>query len=128
MNELLQSINWAQVIDTIWAAVLLPIITCIGARIMDAAKARQLDGYADILYRNVVAAVKDVYETTVKDLKGTDAWTPEKQAEVKEIAKAKAIHALTRSAYQCLSAANSDFEQYLDGLIGTALYDLKNNT
>ncbi len=118
MNELLQSINWAQVIDTIWAAVLLPIITCIGARIMDAA----------ILYRNVVAAVKDVYETTVKDLKGTDAWTPEKQAEVKEIAKAKAIHALTRSAYQCLSAANSDFEQYLDGLIGTALYDLKNNT
>ena len=72
MNELLESIDWAQVIDTIWAAVLLPIITCIGARIMDAAKARQLDGYADILYRNVVAAVKDVYETTVKDLRSEE--------------------------------------------------------
>ena len=72
-------------------------------------------------------AVKDVYETTVKDIKGTDEWTDEKKNEVKEVAKTKAINALTTSAYQILKSANEDFEDYLDGLIGTALYDLKNN-
>ena len=45
---------------------------------------------------------------------------------VKEIAKAKAINALTTSAYECLKSANTDFEDYLDSLIGTALFDIKN--
>ena len=86
-----------------------------------------IEKYTDILYQNVVDAVKDVYETTVKDIKGTDEWTDEKKNEVKEVAKTKAINALTTSAYQILKSANEDFEEYLDGLIGTALYDLKNN-
>ena len=45
--------------------------------------------------------------------------------EVKELAKIKALHALTNSAYQVLKAANNDFDEYLDNLIGTVLYDLK---
>lgn len=126
MQEVLQNIDYTQVIYTLWTVVLLPIITYIGTQIGNYAKAKRIDKYTDILYQNVVDAVKDVYETTVKDIKGTDEWTDEKKNEVKEIAKTKAINALTTSAYQILKSANEDFEDYLDGLIGTALYDLKN--
>lgn len=128
MNEVLQNVNWTQVIYTIWTVVLLPIITYIGTQIGNYAKAKRIDKYTDILYQNVVDAVKDVYETIVKDIKGTSEWTAEKQNEVKTIAKAKALNALTSSAHQILKAANEDFDSYLDSLIGTALYDLKNNT
>ena len=127
MKEVLQNIDYSQVIYTLWTVVLLPIITYIGTQVGNYAKAKRIDKYTDILYQNVVDAVKDVYETTVKDIKGTDEWTDEKKNEVKEIAKTKAINALTTSAYQILKSANEDFEEYLDGLIGTALYDLKNN-
>ena len=44
------------------------------------------------------------------------------------IAKTKALNALTSSAYQILKTANEDFDAYLDSLVGTALYDLKNTT
>ena len=127
MKEVLQNIDYSQVIYTLWTVVLLPIITYIGTQVGNYAKAKRIDKYTDIHYQNVVDAVKDVYETTVKDIKGTDEWTDEKKNEVKEIAKTKAINALTTSAYQILKSANEDFEEYLDGLIGTALYDLKNN-
>ena len=127
MKEVLQNIDYTQVIYTLWTVVLLPIITYIGTQVGNYAKAKRIDKYTNILYQNVVDAVKDVYETTVKDIKGTDEWTDGKKNEVKEVAKTKAINALTTSAYQILKSANEDFEEYLDGLIGTALYDLKNN-
>ena len=127
MNEVLKGIDWNQAISTIWTIVLLPIITYIGAEIKEYAKTKHIDKYTNILYRNVSDAVKDVYETVVKDIKGnSELWTIEKQNEVKELAKAKAIAALTTSAYQALKAANEDFDDYLDSLIGTALYDVKN--
>ena len=44
---------------------------------------------------------------------------------MKELAKTKTIYALTTSIYQSLKAANSDFDEYLDSLIETAIYDLK---
>ena len=128
MNEVIQNIDWTQVIYTIWTVVLLPVITYIGTQIGNYAKAKRSDKYTDILYQNVLDAVKDVYETIVKDIKGTSDWTAEKQDEVKMIAKTKALNALTSSAYQILKAANDDFDDYLDSLVGTALYDLKNTT
>ena len=129
MSEVLNSIDWMQVISVIWTVVLLPIITYIGTQINDYAKAKRIDKYTDILYTNVVDAVKDVYETVVKDIKhNPNLWTEEKMNEVKEIAKTKAINALTTSAYQMLKSVNEDFEEYLDSLIGTVLYDLKNKT
>ena len=88
-------------------------------------KQKKIDKYTNILYKNVVDAVKDVYETVVKDIKGTELWDEDKQNEVKELAKTKAIFALTSSMYQILKSVNSDFDNYLDSLIGTALYDLK---
>ena len=127
MTEVLKGIDWNQVIYTIWTVVLLPVVTYIGTEINAYAKAKRIDRYTNILYRNVLDAVKDVYETVVKDIKGNpDLWTEDKQNEVKELAKTKAVAALTTSAYQALKAANVDFDVYLDSLIGSALYDMKN--
>ena len=125
MDEILKNIEWTQVIYTIWTVILLPVITYVGTQIGNYAKAKKIDKYTEIFYMNVVDAVKDVYETIVKDIKGTPDWTVEKMNEVKNIAKTKAINSLTSSAYQILKSANEDFDEYLDSLIGTALYDLK---
>lgn len=126
MKEILSNIDWFQLISAIWTIVLVPTITYVTKQIKDYAKSKQLDKYTDILYQNVVDAVKDVYETVVKDIKhNPELWTAEKQNEVKELAKTRAITALTNSMYQVLKEANHDFEDYLDSLVGTALYDLK---
>ncbi len=126
MEELLRNIDWEQLIGGIWAALLLPILTYIGTQLGGYAKAKRVSQYTDILLKHVQNAVKDVHETTVKDLKGTSGWTKETQDEAKALAKEKAMQALDASAYQMLSSANRDFEDHLDGLIETALYNLKN--
>lgn len=126
MKELLSSLDWNEVIVTIWTVVLLPVLTYIGNEVKKYAEAKKIDKYTDILQKNVVSVVKDVYETIVKDIKGTDEWTNEKKEEVKKIAKDKIIFALSSSAYECLKSANMDFEEYLDSLIESALFDLKN--
>ncbi len=126
MSEVISNINWNEMLITVWTVVLLPVLTYIGNEIRQWAKSRKIDKYTDILEKNVVKAVKDIYETIVKDIKGTDQWTDEKKEEVKELAKQKALQGLSNSAYECLTAANNDFEEYLDSLIGTALFDIKN--
>ena len=126
MSEVISNINWNEMLITVWTVVLLPVLTYIGNEIRQWAKSRKIDKYTDILEKNVVKAVKDIYETIVKDIKGTDQWTDEKKEEVKEMAKQKALQGLSNSAYECLTAANNDFEEYLDSLIGTALFDIKN--
>lgn len=125
MNEVLKGIDWPQVISTIWTVVLLPIITYIGTQVADYAKAKKIDKYTDILYQNVVDAVKDVYQAYVENVKGTSGWDNETKESMKELAKTKTIHALTTSIYQSLKVVNSDFDEYLDSLIETAIYDLK---
>lgn len=122
MKEILQTIDWMSLISAIWTIVLVPI----GKQIYDWLKSKKLDKYASILYDEVVKAVKSVYETTVKDLKGTEGWDEETKEYVKELAKDKAIQALSSIAYKSLKEANENFEEYLDSLIGTALYDVKN--
>ena len=121
MKDFLTSLDWMTLLSAIWTVILVPI----GTQIYKYLKTKKLDKYVLILYREVKNAVKSVYETEVKDIKGTDAWTEDKMNEVKEIAKQKAIQALNQSVYKCLKEANSDFESYLDSLITTSLYDLK---
>ena len=121
MKEVFQNINWLELLSAIWTIVLVPILTRLYSYLRD----KKLDKYANILYAEVKKAVKSVYETEVKDIKGTEDWTPEKQTEVKTVAKEKAIQALNTIVYKSLKEANSDFEDYLDSLIGTALYDVK---
>lgn len=121
MKEFLGSLDWTTLLSAIWTVILVPILTKIYSYLKD----KKLNKYADILYAEVKKAVKSVYETEVKDIKGTADWTPEKQSEVKAVAKEKAIQALNTIVYKSLKEANSDFEDYLDSLIGTALYDVK---
>ena len=121
MKEVFQNINWLELLSAIWTIILVPILTKLYSYLKD----KKLDKYAHILYAEVKKAVKSVYETEVKDIKGTEDWTPEKQTEVKTVAKEKAIQALNTIVYKSLKEANSDFEDYLDSLIGTALYDVK---
>lgn len=126
MKEILQNIDWSQVIYTVWTVVLLPVLTYVGTQINQYEKSKKIDKYTEILHKCVVAAVKDVYECIVKDVKGTESWTAEKKNEVREIAKNKTLYALPNAAYRILTTANKNFDEYLDSLIGTALYDLKN--
>lgn len=122
MKELLQELDWITVLSTIWTVILVPI----GKELYDWFKSKKLDNYVKILNDEVIKAVKSVYEVTIKDIKNNpELWTDEKKYEVKEIAKNKAIQALSSIAYKTLKEANEDFEEYLDSLIGTVLYDLK---
>lgn len=126
MQEVLQNINIMELLSTLWTMVLVPILSYIGKQVYDWLKDKKLDKYGVILYDEVVKAVKSVYETSVKDIKHTTDWTVEKQNEVKELAKTKTIQALSSSVYKILKETNEDFEEYLDSLIGTALFDIKN--
>lgn len=125
MNELLASIDWAELLQTIWTVVLIPLFTWIGKEIHDWAKTKKLEKYTDMLYQAVINVVKELYQTTVDSIKDTDEWTPEKQAEVKEIAKTKVIQSLTTDAYNFLKTVNADFDQWIDSLIEAVVYDYK---
>lgn len=127
MQEVLQNINIMELLSMLWTMVLVPILSYVGKQVYDCLKDRKLNKYGVILYDEVVKAVKSVYETSVKDIKHTSDWTIEKQNEVKELAKTKTIQALSSSVYKILKEANEDFEEYLDSLVGTALFDIKNN-
>lgn len=122
MEEILQSIDWMSLLSAVWTIVLVPI----GKQIYDYLKSKKLDEYAKILYDEVLNAVKSVQNSIVDDLKGTDGWTEEKMHEVKEIAKSKAIQALSSIVYKTLKEANEDFDEYLDSLVDSALWDIKN--
>ena len=102
MKELLNSLNWDEVIVTIWTVILLPVLTYIGNEIKKYTEAKKIDKYTEILQKNVLSVVKDVYETEVKGVKGTDAWTEDKKEEVRQIAKSKIIFALSTSAFDAL--------------------------
>lgn len=128
MNEVIANLDILEVLSTIWTVILLPILTYMGKQAYAWMKSKQVDKYGKILYDEAVKAVKAIYQESVEDIKKTSDWTPEKQKELKEIAKAKIIQALTSTAYQCLKEANDDFEDYLDTLVETALYDVKHQT
>lgn len=125
MKDVLSSLDWATILGVIWTAIILPIGTKILTTVNKWLEARKLDKYGQILYEEVKKAVKSVYESVVKDIKGTDDWTEEKMVEVRELAKTKILQALPMIIYKTLNEANSDFYDYLDSLIDTALYDEK---
>lgn len=129
MNQVLPAIDWnaaaASVLNAVWTIILIPLIREMWSEFSKWAKYRRIDAYTDILKQNVTAAVKDIYETAVKEIKGTDQWTPEKQREVKEMARQKAIQSLTLAGFQILKEAHGNLETIIDSYIETTLYDLK---
>lgn len=125
MKDVLSNLDWTTILGVIWTAIILPVGTKILTSVNKWLEARKLDKYGQILYEEVKKAVKSVYESVVKDIKGTDDWTEEKMIEVRELAKTKILQALPMIIYKTLNEANSDFYDYLDSLIDTALYDEK---
>lgn len=129
MSELINTIGWQEIVLALWTAVLLPILKRIGKEITEWSKSKKIDKYTDILIKNAKIAVKGVYQTVVNNIDKNDitVWNDEVKSEIKEVAKAKAVQGLSNAAYECLKTANNDFEQYLDSLIESSLFDIKNN-
>ena len=125
MGDFLMSLDWASFLEAEWTCLLLPTLITVGGEIRKWAQSKKIDKYTDILQKHVMIAVKDVYQTIVEGIKGTDEWNEDKMHEVKEIAKQKAIQALSNMAYETLKQANDDFEAQLDSMIEASLYDLK---
>lgn len=126
MKEILAQINWVEVLAFIWSAIILPILAYVGKAIKQWLDSKKLGKYGDMLKVSTEVAVKEVYQTLVNELKGTDAWTKEKQDEVKAIAKQKAVQGISNGVYDTLTALNGDLNDYLDNLIEASIYELKN--
>lgn len=127
MKEFLMSLDWGAVLTTLWTVILLPLFTVIGKRINAAAKAHNIEKYTNMLLQATEIVVKDLQETVVNDIKGTDEWTDEFIEKLKEDAVNKAIASMSFEGYKILSAANQDFDMWLESIIKAKLYDLKNN-
>ncbi len=125
MKELLMNIDWMELFQAIWTIVLVPVFTWVGKEIHDFAKARKIEKYTDMLYDAVSKVVKEMYQTVVNNIKDTEDWTPERQEEIKEIAKTKVIQAITTDGYKFLRTVNQDFELWLKSLIEAAIFDEK---
>ena len=52
------------------------------------------------------SVVKDVYQTVISSVKGTDEWTDAKKTEVLELAKTKLLASLSSEGYKFLKGAN----------------------
>ena len=89
MDELLKNIDWMQVLSVLWTVVLLPVLGYIKVKFEEWMKVRNLEKYSDRLINAVDNVVKDMYETVVKEIKGTENWNEETQKEILETEKTK---------------------------------------
>ena len=121
MVEFLAAVNWEPILKVIWTAIILPFLLWAKGKVND------IEKYTNLLMDAADVVVKDLQEEIVKECKGTEEWTDEKIAEVRQIAINKAIASMTYEGYKLLSEANSDFEDWVDSIIRAKLYDLKQN-
>lgn len=126
MKEILYSIDWTTLLQTVWTIAIIPFLTFVGAEIKSYLKTKKLSKYTEMLYDAIETVVKDVQATLVDGVKGTDEWTEEKIEEIKRAAINKAISSMTMEGYKLLTEANADFEIWIDSIIQAKLYDLKN--
>ena len=125
MVEFLAAVNWEPILKAVWTVIILPFLLWTKGKINDWAKVRKIEKYTNLLMDAAEVVVKDLQEEIVKECKGTEEWTDEKIAEVRQIAINKAIASMTYEGYKLLSEANSDFEDWIDSIIRAKLYDLK---
>ena len=125
MQEVLQSIDWLEVLSVIWTVILIPVINYIKNQFTEYMKARNLEQYSNLLLDTVDKVVKELQNTVVDSIKGTNEWTDEKQQEILEIAKKKVIIILTTEGYNILDTAIEDINIYIETLIESKVYDLK---
>lgn len=125
MNEYLRNLPWESILPWVWTVILIPILGYIKQYIDQAINLKNTEKYTSMLYSAVDNVVKDIQVTIVDDIKGTDKWTDEKIAEIKQIALTKVIEALSTDGYTILKEANSDFDSWVDSIIQAKLYELK---
>ena len=125
MDNFWSSLDWRTLLTTIWTVILLPLATVIGTKINAIAKANKIEKYTNMLYTAAETVVKDLQDSVVKDIKGTDEWTDEKIEEIRQKAIDKAIASMSYEGYKILKEANSDFDTWVDSIIRAKLYDLK---
>ena len=125
MVEFLAAVNWEPILKVVWTAIILPFLLWAKGKVNDWAKVHKIEKYTNLLMDAADVVVKDLQEEVVKECKGTEEWTDEKIAEVRQIAINKAIASMTYEGYKLLSEANSDFEDWVDSIIRAKLYDLK---
>lgn len=125
MQEIIQNIDWMQVLAVIWTVIIVPILTYAKKEFDEWVKSKDLDKYSTMLIDAVDSSVKDTYETIVKEIKKTDEWTDERKQEVLEHAKTKIKVALTTEGYSFLDTVHEDLEMWITTLIEAKLYDLK---
>lgn len=125
MQEIIQNIDWMQVLAVIWTVIIVPILTYAKKEFDEWVKSKDLDKYSTMLIDAVDSSVKDTYETIVKEIKKTDEWTDERKQEVLEHAKTKIKVALTTEGYSFLDTVHEDLELWITTLIEAKLYDLK---
>lgn len=125
MNEYLRNLPWESILPWVWTVILIPILGYIKQYIDQAINLKNAEKYTSMLYSAVDNVVKDIQVTIVDDIKGTDKWTDEKIAEIKQIALTKVIEALSTDGYTILKEANSDFDSWVDSIIQAKLYELK---
>lgn len=125
MVEFLAAVNWEPILKVVWTAIILPFLLWAKGKVNDWAKVHKIEKYTNLLMDAADVVVKDLQEEIVKECKGTEEWTDEKIAEVRQIAINKAIASMTYEGYKLLSEANSDFEDWVDSIIRAKLYDLK---
>ena len=127
MVEFLAAVNWEPILKAVWTVIILPFLLWAKGKVNDWAKVHKIEKYTNLLMNAADVVVKDLQEEIVKECKGTEEWTDEKIAEVRQIAINKAIASMTYEGYKLLSEANSDFEDWVDSIIRAKLYDLKQN-
>ena len=125
MDNFWSSLDWGTLLTTVWTVILLPLAIVIGTKINAIAKANKIEKYTNMLYTAAETVVKDLQDSVVKDIKGTDEWTDEKIEEIRQKAIDKAIASMSYEGYKILKEANSDFDSWVDSIIRAKLYDLK---
>lgn len=125
MVEFLAAVDWEPILKVVWTAIILPFLLWAKGKVNDWAKVHKIEKYTNLLMDAADVVVKDLQEEIVKECKGTEEWTDEKIAEVRQMAINKAIASMTYEGYKLLSEANSDFEDWVDSIIRAKLYDLK---
>lgn len=120
MNYILPAIGTAVAALISWGITVA--INWINSKI----KNKELAGLATTVVNVVGHAVKATYQSYVEGLKGTDAWTKEAQEQALQNALNTAKAELTTEALAYIEKQHGDIDAYLNTLIESVLYDLKN--
>lgn len=84
-----------------------------------------LNTYVGIAEDAIVDAVAYVQQTLVDNLKGTEAWTPEKKTEVFEAAKKRAMELMSSVVQQAIVQLKGDLEKWVETSIEATIKNSK---